>query len=64
VSGSSVTKGFGARGGLSRVLEGLRRLLPAGCLGVRVKVGSPGGALRLVSMLAGTDKMSVTREVL
>lgn len=46
-------------GGLSMNL-----LLLEGCLCEGARVGSPGGALRLVSRLGGTDSRSVTVEEL
>ena len=56
----------GIKGGLREGLGGKSRnlLLLEGCLGSGLRVGSPGGALRLVSRLGGTDNKSVTVEEL
>lgn len=65
VRGPSDAEILGIKGGLTNGLrfEGFSRnlLLMLGCFdGIGISVGSPGGALRLVSRLAGTDSMSVT----
>lgn len=65
VRGPSDSRVLGIKGGLRDGFrfEGFSRnlLLMLGCFeGIGISVGSPGGALRLVSRLGGTDSMSVT----